>query len=108
MDGEQLLVYVSLASLVGQALLMGVVFLTRKGREEGVRASDVADLRKVLHEVRDLINVRPTHEMVTVKMALLETQLRLEISKSEARVAAAAVGVADTAAKVLAAAAAKG
>lgn len=102
MDGEQLLVYAALANVAVSAGVGLLVWANRRGR------ADILEIKKALHDVRDMIAGRPTSETVALRMSVLDKDLRLEIAQSEARVAASAVDVAQTAAKVLAAAAAKG
>ena len=93
MTTADLLVYAQLANMIGLIAIAAMVYANRKGREEGVRTSDIADIHKALHQLRDMLSVRPTVEMVQLKIENLDLKLRLEIKAAETTLA-------DTMAKV--------
>ena len=90
MDGEQILAYASLANMAGIAIVARLVWTGRKGREEGVRASDIEDVKRTLHVLNNVVAGLPNRE----SLKLLAAELRVEIKVAELAAAAAAVAAA--------------
>ena len=93
MGGESMLVWASLAQIVGTAIVGLLVWTNGRARDEGVRASDIEDFKRTLHTLSNVVAGLPTRE----SLKLLASELRVEIFTAELaaeRAAAAAAAAA--------------
>lgn len=96
---ERVLVYATIAQIAVMAIVGGLVWVNGRGREEGVRASDIAALDKAIHRLANTISGMPTH----AALENLELRLELKLKTTEAAIAASAAHVASAAAATAAA-----
>lgn len=105
MDGEEILIYASIASIVVQAFVAVLIWATRKGREDGVRASDIAALDKAIHRLASVVDGMPTKsalENLEMKLRLVISQAESQLTKNAADLAASLAVTTTTLATTLA------